>query len=36
MKNKDREKLSVVLRVGAFVVALIILFSYVLQSFAGM
>lgn len=35
MKNKDREKLSVVFRIGALIVAAIILFTYVLQGFVG-
>jgi len=35
MKNKDREKLSVVFRVGALVIAVIILLSYIMQGFVG-
>lgn len=35
MKKKDREKLSIVFRIGALVVAVVILLSYVLQGFVG-
>lgn len=35
MKNKDREKLSIVFRIGALIVAVIILVTYVLQGFVG-
>ncbi len=33
MKNKNREKLSVIFRIGALVIAVIILVAFVLQSF---
>ncbi len=35
MKNKDREKLSIGFRIGALVIAVIIIVGYILQSFQG-
>ncbi len=33
MKSKDREKLSIAFRIGALVIAVIIVLSFALQSF---
>lgn len=35
MKNKDREKLSAVFRIGALAIAVIMIIGFIFQSFMG-